>query len=328
MTKNEAARQLIKSFPHTSKKELGKMLVKLHPILFKDDEDARSTVRRVTGSMGKQGFNHTQSPDYKGPLTIPKGEHNDFSPYICKGSNVLILADIHLPYHDSNALEIALIEGKKSNVDTVLLNGDIIDCYQLSDFDRDPSKDGVQMEIEILCHLIKDIKNFLPGAKIIYKIGNHEERWERQILRKAPAIWGFECFELPNLIKIEYLRLIGEPLDIDFVNHKRLIFLGLLSVVHGHEWRESTFSPVNPARGYYMRAKASVLGGDKHQTSEHITRDIKGRTIGAWSIGCLCDLSPRYMPLNNWNLGFARVEVFEDGSFEVHNHKIIQGRLA
>ena len=57
------------------------------------------------------------------------------------------------------------------------------------------------------------------------------------------------------------------------------------------------------------------------------TKDINGKVIGAWSTGCLCDLNPRYMPLNNHNLGFARVEVEPDGSFEVHNHKIINGRM-
>jgi hypothetical protein len=44
-------------------------------------------------------------------------------------------------------------------------------------------------------------------------------------------------------------------------------------------------------------------------------------------VGCLCDLSPDYAIVNRWNHGFAIVDIDEDGSFEVHNHKIIDGRV-
>jgi hypothetical protein len=39
MSKAEKARQIVKEFPHTSKKELGKILHQRNPILFKDAED-------------------------------------------------------------------------------------------------------------------------------------------------------------------------------------------------------------------------------------------------------------------------------------------------
>lgn len=329
MNKAELAREIVAEFPHTSKKELGKILMERHPLIFKDAEHARLSIRGVTNAIGqKTNTRVIQSDKYKGPLSIPQGQMNDFSHYKVTGERIGILCDIHLPYHDFNALDIALKELKRQKIDTLILNGDIIDCFQLSDYDKDPSKDGIKREIEILCHFISDLIKFFPKIKIVYKLGNHCERWERAILKKSPAIWGFECFELPNLVKIEYFRLIGKPLEIDFVNKKRIIEAGKLGIMHGHEWREGTFSPVNPARGYYMRAKTSVIAGDKHQTSEHITKDMNGKIIGAWSIGCLCDLNPEYMPLNNHNSGFAYVFVDpKTGDFEVHNKKIIDGKI-
>lgn len=326
MSKSGRAREIVAEFPHTSKKELGKILYDRYPLEFDHAEDARKFVRAVTGAIGKD-WKVIKTDKYIGPLSIPPGQMNDFSHYKVNGSRIGILCDIHIPYHDFNALDIAIRELQRQKIDTLILNGDIIDCYQLSDFDRVPTKEGVKREIEILCHFLQDAQNAFPKIKIIYKLGNHEERWERGILRKSPAYWGFECFELPNLIKIEYSRLIGKPLEIDFVNKKRIIDIGKLGVAHGHEWREGTFSPVNPARGYYMRAKTSIIAGDKHQTSEHITKDMNGKIIGAWSVGCLCDLNPEYMPLNNHNLGFALVHRFEDDSFEVKNYKIIDEKL-
>ncbi len=320
---HQKARDIIAEFPHTSKKELGRILFERFPINFKTPEAGRLAIKNVSTPSGAG----TKTDKHKGPLSIPKGQKNDFSHFVVKGSRVGILADIHLPYHDLDAINIAMKELSRQKIDTLILNGDVIDCYQLSTFDKEPSKAGIKYEIEVLCHFISDIQKYFKGIQIIFKLGNHEERWERTILNKSPAIWGFECFELPNLIKIEYLRLIGKPLEIDFVNHKRIIDVGRLGVVHGHEWREGAFSPVNPARGYFMRAKTSVLGGDKHQTSEHITKDMNGKIIGSWSIGCLCDLNPKYMPLNNHNYGFAFVHRFKDDNFEVRNYKIIDGKL-
>jgi hypothetical protein len=153
---------------------------------------------------------------------------------------------------------------------------------------------------------------------ITYKLGNHEERLERYLIQKAPALYGWEILSWSNLI--------GMP-EITIIDNKRVIKAGKLSIVHGHEFgRQQVFNPVNPARGYFMRAKASVLGGDKHQTSEHIESDINGKIIGAWSTGCLCDLHPKYLPINRWNLGAAIVE--HDGDqYEVDNFKIINGKI-
>jgi len=36
---------------------------------------------------------------------------------------------------------------------------------------------------------------------------------------------------------------------------------------------------------------------------------------------------PRYMPLNKWNIGFAKVETDNEGRFEVSNYRIVDGRI-
>lgn len=324
-SKSQKARDLVEEFPHASIKELGRIFFERYPLLCSDAEDGRTIIRGVIPGASRLS-RRVKTDKYKGPLSIPNGILNDFSHYTVLGKLIGILCDIHLPYHHSESLNIAIKELQDKRIDTLILNGDIIDCYQLSDFDKNPTRDGIKYEIEVLCHFLSDLQKAFPKTKIIYKFGNHEDRWERFVLRKSPAIWGFECFELKNLIAIEYKRIFDKVLDIDFVTHKRVIDIGPLGVMHGHEWREGTFSPVNPARGYYMRAKTSVIAGDKHQTSEHITKDMNGKIIGAWSIGCLCDLNPEYMPLNNHNHGFAFVHTLGE-EFEVRNYKIINGKL-
>jgi hypothetical protein len=99
-----------------------------------------------------------------------------------------------------------------------------------------------------------------------------------------------------------------------------------LSILHGHEFRESVMAPVNAARGLFLRAKSCAIAGHLHQTSEHTESTVQGKMIATWSTGCLCDLHPKYMPINRWNLGFCVVTVGSKG-FQVDNKKIIDSRV-
>ena len=64
-----------------------------------------------------------------------------------------------------------------------------------------------------------------------------------------------------------FLRL--EEHGITYIPDNQQIKAGKLNIIHGHEFGGSFFNPVNAARGLFMRAKASVLAGHNHQTSEH-----------------------------------------------------------
>ena len=122
----------------------------------------------------------------------------------------------------------------------------------------------------------------------------------------------------------QFLHL--EEHGITYIPDNQQIKAGKLNIIHGHEFGGSFFNPVNAARGLFMRAKASVLAGHNHQTSEHQEGNINGDAIACWSTGCLCELAPEYRPFafTKWNLGGAWVEVYEDGSFMVDNFRIIE----
>jgi hypothetical protein len=101
---------------------------------------------------------------------------------------------------------------------------------------------------------------------------------------------------------------------------------GWLDIIHWHEFASSVFSPVNVARGLYLRWKVSAIQWHNHQTSEHTETDMNGKIVTTWSLGCLCGLHPQYMPINKWNHWFAIVEVdWED--FEVRNKRIYKWKI-
>jgi hypothetical protein len=140
------------------------------------------------------------------------------------------------------------------------------------------------------------------------------------LMRHAAAI-----FDIPEIHLGALLRL--KDFGVEHVTERRVIHLGRLNVIHGHEYPGGASSPVNPARGLALKAKAVALCGHHHMTSEHHGATITGKPQGTWSIGCLCQLNPPYMPLNNWNQGFALVDVDGTGEFSVRNHRIFNGAV-
>jgi hypothetical protein len=113
-----------------------------------------------------------------------------------------------------------------------------------------------------------------------------------------------------------------------FITDRKIIKIGKLNVLHGHEVGGGVFSPVNFARTLFMKMGESTIAGDRHQTSEHsFTRPASDEIITCWSTGHLAEAHPKYRPINNWNHGFAVVEQDGTGMFEVHNKRIVRNKV-
>lgn len=233
----------------------------------------------------------------------------------------MVCSDLHIPYHDTFAIKTMFRFVRDRRISHVLLNGDVADFYAVSRWETDPLKRNFGRELEAIRNFLHVCRKTFPNAKLIYKHGNHEERLERFMRAKAPELLGVPDFTLGRLLRLRDMSIHG-------VMDKRPIRLGrLLTIIHGHEYQFAISNPVNPARGFFLRGKSYTLGGHFHQTSQHSERTIDQKVIGAWSTGCLCDLHPEYRPLNNWNHGFAIVEVTKSGGFQVNNYAIIDGKV-
>lgn len=335
--KKLAVEYLIK-YPVTPVKTIARMLVSDHPDLFADDSDehrcierARTLLRYYTGQTGKKNRKYAKeilTPDKRKKLSesdsvrLPQSDAKDWKPYVlpkeCR--HLGILSDIHIPYQDNAALELAMLYLLDRGVDSILLNGDTVDFYSISRFSKDPSKLGIREEIERAKDFLYGLRSmFGDKVKIIWKDGNHDERFMHYIMNRTPEFFGLNGFDIPSLLELEKLK-------IDHVSERRIIKAGKLNIIHGHEVPHA-FSPVNAARGLFMKMKTNAACGHFHATSEHAEKNANNEIIGCWSIGCLSELHPQYMPINKWNHGFAEVEIDEDGGFEFHNHKIINGKI-
>ncbi|MCM8827549.1 MAG: metallophosphoesterase [Candidatus Omnitrophica bacterium] len=283
------------------------MLIRDHPLIFNNFEAVRVEVRAIKKELNIESKSET----------IPEGFFNDFKTIEIKGNfKVLLLNDIHIPYHDKKSLELAV--NKFDKIDIVILNGDIIDCYSLSKFERDPRRRFFKDELETAKKFLSYLRNKFKKSRIIYKFGNHEERFQRFIYYTAPELVGVNEIYLENLLELNNF-------GIEMYNNKEPIKLGHLYVLHGHEYKGYN-NLVSPARGIFLKTKSNTVIGHYHISSTFQDTSISGKFTTCWSVGCLCDLHPEYMPLNRWNLGFAYVETFNE-EFNLSNYKIINNKV-
>jgi predicted phosphodiesterase len=320
MTKTELAKEYVKAFPNVSKKALSRLLFIENKALFKDEEHARLTIRCATGANGQESrksINYediiigTQHPT--NPYGLPESDESKWEPYVLTSDNYLVLSDIHLPYHSVKALSSAVEYGLKNGYKNVILNGDTLDCYQGSTFVKDPKKRDLAGELRCWLDFIDVLRNHFDGD-IVFKMGNHEERYDRLIMARAPELLGIRSFNFQEIMQLS-------DYDVSFVTDKRPMHFGGLNIIHGHEYTSGAFSPVNIARGLFLRAKSNALQGHNHQTSSHQEANIRGEQTITYSVGCLSELHPAYAPLNRWNWGFAGIKR-EGNDFEVDNMRI------
>lgn len=333
-TKAGIALQEVKLYPNFPSRTIARILCDKHPKLYDGVEDARKSVRYVRGACGKSKRSRAKAPRIHGttsdgvyPLPDPIPDSNEGWKVVpVTFDRCLFLSDIHIPFHAKDELEAAIAHGKKLACDTVYLNGDIVDFYNVSTHDRDPLRRfRLRDEIEMTKAFLEHLRDTFPKAQIIYKEGNHEERLARQVWRICPEMAGVmnpdgtPCVELASLLDLSGFGIshIGNKQPALFGEH--------LHALHGHEFRFPLTRSVNPARGLFQRTLCNSICGDMHQTSSHTEPSLQN-AISTWSVGCLCNLRPAYMPINRWNHGFAVIH-HNKGDWYVENHKIIRKKV-
>lgn len=323
---SDYVKSLLKKFPQTPILTLAKKAAKDEPKLFVSVDSARNMFSYHAGVRGSANRKSLKDKTAKrelsynyNPFGLPASATENRKVFRLPKSikKVLLLSDIHFPYHDVEALSTALKHGKKEKVDTIFLNGDILDFYQLSFHEKDPRVTNISEELEMARDFFKTLKREFPKALIYYIPGNHENRLERYLRVKAPELLDCSEFKLDILLRCR-------ELGIHYLDHGTKVYFGKLLVEHGDKMKGA--GGVNPARTLFLRLKRHAICGHFHRTTENTAKVYDSDVVVTYSTGCLCELEPRYLEVNEHNHGFAIVEV--DGqNFEVMNKKIVNGKV-
>lgn len=247
-------------------------------------------------------------------FNIPDGEDEIEIPEMTlpkRYRKVAVISDIHLPYHDRYALVTALREIKDIGVDAIYINGDLMDAYQLSRHEKNKMNRSFKYEVDMTRLFFEELRKQFGEEDIYYKVGNHDVRFDKYIMDNADQLNGLINLEDVLRLRDHRVKLVGSMTK---------AILGKLNILHGHELPVK--GALNHARAVMSKVSSNVLMGHFHRSDRSYMRDLEGDVHAVFGTGCLCKLNPKYMSINNWNHGWALVEVEKDGSFVVESKDI------
>jgi UDP-2,3-diacylglucosamine pyrophosphatase LpxH len=230
------------------------------------------------------------------------------------GMRLAYLSDIHFGHEENiRAWRFAVQLCAELNLDEVFLGGDVFDQVSVGTWSKEPEMENtLQEELDGGFQELKYLRKRLPDATMEFLPGNHESRLRRFLINKAKPLAGLRALDYDNLYRL------GE-LDIECHPEGRPVQKGHLYLAHGHEFPTGTASPAHRA----LKAVGNnILFGHVHRFSQAFTTCLDGRTIGAWSNGCLASLSPGFSLCPEWCLGFSVVDFTKGGYFNVTQVRI------
>lgn len=206
----------------------------------------------------------------------------------------VLFGDTHIPFEDKNAVALTLSIISDAKPDFVVHTGDLVDCWQISRFDKDPNRlDRLQDNIDESRKLLHQISQIAPSSKKYLLEGNHEARLRKLIWRLEGAFR-----ELPRLDIIQenltWPKLLGlAEIGWEFLSEEvqtKTPILPKLITKHGTVIRKwSGWS----AKAEWEKYGRSGVSGHSHRLGLFKHRDANG--VATWiETGCTCQLDPHY----------------------------------
>jgi predicted phosphodiesterase len=233
------------------------------------------------------------------------------------------ISDLQVPFHDPKAIDVCFKYLVDQKIDSLFINGDLVDFYQLSDFQKDPRVRKFDEEYEAIIEMLGFIRATFPQIPIYYNLdANHEFRYERYMRTKAPELLGLNGkFDIEEILMLNTFNII----PIKNIDHVKF---GKLPIIHG----DTTFrrgSGVNPAKTLYDRVKQSAIASHVHQVQSYTTKNqFDEEVFTCWTTGHLMHPNVEYCKhVDNYSQGFAILEKDVEGYYSVQNKRIYKNKI-
>ena len=123
---------------------------------------------------------------------------------------MLIGSDFHDKEVDPFCLSVFIDTAKRIQPNIIVLNGDILDLYEFSRFDRDPRQEDLKGRFDFVReNIFKPLREACPNAQIDLMLGNHEQRLLKHLADRTPYLrvlmdlWGMTLAKLFGLEEFE-----------------------------------------------------------------------------------------------------------------------------
>ena len=229
-----------------------------------------------------------------------------------KVEKTLIVADFHVPFHDKRLFELLLKFAAYYKPKKIFLPGDLIDCYTVSSFSKDPVRAGsLQKELDVARVMLGELHKVCKDITFIE--GNHEYRVVTH-LRKNPQLYGLDCLSTESLLRLESRGIKSYS-----YMHAPIRHHGFL-ITHGHVVRKYSGWT---AKAMYEKYGGSGVCGHSHRGGNFIKRNMFG--VFAWYENmCMCDLEPEYLDFADWQQGWCVAHFTEGGRFHVDQIPVVK----
>lgn len=104
-----------------------------------------------------------------------------------------------MPFHDTAAVEHWI---KRERPQRIVLLGDVLDLHALTEHRKNREwTDRLDVELRAGRRWLQNLRT-MAGARcdIVYIKGNHEDRWDRYVESKAPALRNLKSMSLPEVL--------------------------------------------------------------------------------------------------------------------------------
>jgi predicted phosphodiesterase len=212
--------------------------------------------------------------------------------------------DTHFPFADPAALRVLYAVLKDLKPQLVVHHGDLLDCYGISRYDKDPKhRVSLDKEIQQAAEHLATVARIAPKARRILIKGNHEDRLRRLLWNEASG----PLREVLSLAKVEERLSWPSLLDLagsgwEWQDTKEILF-GKMILKHGSVVRQGSAMSARAEQGRYSK---SGISGHTHRMGSYNQSDWNG-VHGWFELGCMCGLNPTYVEDPNWQQGFAVV---------------------
>lgn len=219
------------------------------------------------------------------------------------GYKIIIVNDTQIPFQDPKTLQAVHKFWDDFNPDLEVYNGDIIDFYSISSFDKNPTRAfKLQDELDDSYAWLFSRAEANPNARRIFIEGNHEDRLRRFLWKEAADLSSLRVLNFEELMRFKELGME------DLTYMSVLDFLGF-RIQHG--WKASGGStpwPINVGRFMAQKEGSSGLCGHTHRASIYCWTTSRGSHSYVEN-GCLCRFDLEFAPFPNWQQAFTYGEV-------------------
>jgi predicted phosphodiesterase len=228
---------------------------------------------------------------------------------------VLVLPDIHVPFQNKKALNAAIRLGEEFGPDEVIQLGDLLDCYKISRFTKNPER-GVKLQEEIdqATEILNSLKSRTGARKATFIQGNHESRIKKYLEANAPSLAHLKSLKIESMLN---LKDIGW----DFIPEHYFYAINKVYFTHGE-----FVSPQSSDK--HMRTYSeTIVHGHTHKLQHHCLKHMN-KTIEGWEMGCLASfaVSQDYQKMANWQHGVGTITIVGE-NYWIQGHHIRDGKV-